>query len=108
MEIHWPDGRRLVFRVPVEASFLKALLSDSFAAFAGSLLSIPPLCGHAQIFDGLRAWYEKGCQKIRSAESIHFFFNAAALKSSYWVWEGDGFALWYKRLEKGTSNSCSR
>jgi hypothetical protein len=27
MEIHWPDGRRLVFHTPVEASFLKALLS---------------------------------------------------------------------------------
>ncbi len=27
MEIQWPDGRRLVFHTPVEASFLKALLS---------------------------------------------------------------------------------
>jgi len=27
IEIHWPNGRRLVFHTPVEASFLKALLS---------------------------------------------------------------------------------
>lgn len=27
IEIHWPDGRRVVFHAPVEASFIKALLS---------------------------------------------------------------------------------
>ena len=26
LEIHWPDGKRVVFHAPVEACFLKALL----------------------------------------------------------------------------------
>jgi len=103
MRIHWPDGRRLVFSCSGGG-----ILSQSPFELIVSLPSVQvryfytgPVCTCARVLMDYRAWYEKGCQKILSAERYSFFSNAAALKSSYWS-GGRRLCALDKRLEKGT------
>lgn len=53
-------------------------------------------------FDGLSGLVRDGLSKDPLDRSVFIFFNTRRTQVKLLVWEGDGFALWYKRLEKGT------
>ena len=53
-------------------------------------------------FDGLSGLVRERLSKDPLGGEVFIFFNARRTQVKLLVWEGDGFALWYKRLEKGT------
>jgi transposase len=53
-------------------------------------------------FDGLSGLVREGLLKDPLSGDVFIFFNARRTQVKLLVWEGDGFALWYKRLERGT------
>jgi len=53
-------------------------------------------------FDGLSGLVREGLSKDPLGGDVFIFFNTRRTQVKLLVWEGDGFALWYKRLEKGT------
>ena len=53
-------------------------------------------------FDRLSSFVESELSKdVRSSESLFVFFNKPRDKVKILYWDKDGYALWYKRLERG-------
>ncbi len=61
-----------------------------------------PVCDMRKSFDGLSGLVRERLSKDPLGGEVFIFFNARRTQVKLLVWEGDGFALWYKRLEKGT------
>jgi len=53
-------------------------------------------------FDALAAMVKQHFAQDALCGHLFVFRSRAADRMKILVWEGDGFALWYKRLEKGT------
>ena len=53
-------------------------------------------------FDGLCGLVLAGMQRKIKMGDIFVFINRPATHIKLLLWEGDGFALYYKRLERGT------
>lgn len=53
-------------------------------------------------FDSLAALVRDGLQGDPLSGDIFVFRNKAADRIKLLVWEEDGYAIWYKRLERGT------
>lgn len=53
-------------------------------------------------FDGLSGLVREGLSKDPLGGDVFIFFNARRTQVKLLMWEGDGFGLWYKRLERGT------
>jgi transposase len=75
------------------------------------MLHLSPQCryflyeGHADMrkgFDGLSGLVLQGMHKRVTTGDVFVFINKTRTHVKLLHWEGDGFALYYKRLEKGT------
>ena len=53
-------------------------------------------------FDSLSGLVRTGMNCDPLCRSVFIFFNKKHNQVKLLLWEGDGFALYYKRLEKGT------
>ena len=53
-------------------------------------------------FDGLAALVRDGLRGDPLSGDIFVFRNKSADRIKLLVWEEDGYAIWYKRLEKGS------
>jgi transposase len=53
-------------------------------------------------FDGLAALVRDGLHGDPLSGDIFVFRNKSADRIKLLLWEEDGYAIWYKRLEKGT------
>jgi transposase len=53
-------------------------------------------------FDSLAALVREGLQGDPLSGEIFVFRNKAADRIKLLIWEEDGYAIWYKRLEAGT------
>jgi len=53
-------------------------------------------------FDGLLGIIRNGLQCDPLTPTFFIFFNKDRNKLKILYWDNDGFAIWYKRLEKGT------
>lgn len=53
-------------------------------------------------FDGLSGLVREGLSKDPLSGEVFIFFNARRTQVKLLVWERDGFAIYYKRLEQGT------
>jgi transposase len=61
-----------------------------------------PAADMRKSFDGLSGLVREGLTKDPLNGDVFIFFNARRTQVKLLVWERDGFAIWYKRLEKGT------
>jgi transposase len=61
-----------------------------------------PAADMRKSFDGLSGLVREGLSKDPLSGEVFIFFNARRTQVKLLVWERDGFAIWYKRLEKGT------
>jgi transposase len=57
-------------------------------------------------FEGLSALVETAFPGKLLTGSLFLFLNRRRNLIKILYWEGDGFAIWYKRLEKGTFSGC--
>ena len=57
-------------------------------------------------FEGLSALVEAAFPGKLLTGSLFLFLNRRRNLIKILNWEGDGFAIWYKRLEKGTFPGC--
>ena len=57
-------------------------------------------------FDGLSTLVEAAFPGRLLNGSLFLFLNRRRTLIKILYWEGDGFAIWYKRLEKGTFSGC--
>ena len=53
-------------------------------------------------FDGLSGLVQQGLLKDPLSGDVFVFFNRRRSQVKLLVWEGDGFSIYHKRLEKGT------
>lgn len=53
-------------------------------------------------FDGLAALIESSFPGELTGGAAFVFFNTRKTLVKIMQWDGDGFSIWYKRLEKGT------
>lgn len=53
-------------------------------------------------FDGLAALIESAFPGELTGGASFVFFNRRKTLVKVMQWEGDGFSIWYKRLERGT------
>ena len=76
----------------------------------------PPTLSQIYLYDqavDMRKSFEGLSQLIECAHpgkllsgSLFLFLNRRRNLIKILYWEGDGFAIWYKRLEQGTFSSC--
>jgi transposase len=64
-------------------------------------LSTPP-ADLRKSFDGLAALVRDGLRGDPLSGDIFVFRNKSADRIKLLLWEEDGYAIWYKRLEKGS------
>lgn len=57
-------------------------------------------------FEGLSRLIECSYPGKLLTGALFLFFNRRRNLIKILYWEGDGFAIWYKRLEQGTFSSC--
>lgn len=57
-------------------------------------------------FEGLSALVEAAFPGTLLSGSLFLFFNRRRTLIKILCWEGDGFVIWYKRLEQGTFPDC--
>jgi len=57
-------------------------------------------------FEGLSALVEAAFPGQLLTGSLFLFLNRRRNLIKVLNWEGDGFAIWYKRLEQGTFSQC--
>ncbi len=57
-------------------------------------------------FEGLSQLIECAHPGQLLSGSLFLFLNRRRNLIKILYWEGDGFAIWYKRLEQGTFSSC--
>lgn len=57
-------------------------------------------------FEGLSTLVEAAFPGRLLTGSLFLFLNRRRTLIKILYWEGDGFAIWYKRLEKGTFSGC--
>ena len=57
-------------------------------------------------FEGLSALVEAAFPGKLLTGSLFLFLNRRRNLIKILAWEGDGFAIWYKRLEQGTFPDC--
>jgi transposase len=57
-------------------------------------------------FEGLSALVEAAFPGKLLTGSLFLFLNRRRNLIKILYWEGDGFAIWYKRLEQGTFSGC--
>lgn len=53
-------------------------------------------------FDGLSGLVRNGLQRDPLSGDVFIFFNKRGNQVKLLVWEGDGFSIYHKRLERGT------
>ena len=53
-------------------------------------------------FDSLSGLVRSGMNRDPLNRSVYIFFNKKHNQVKLLLWDGDGFAIYYKRLEKGT------
>lgn|SRR5690606_4334106 len=53
-------------------------------------------------FDSLSGWVRQQLGKEPLSSDVYLFFNTRRTHVKILIWEGDGFAIYYKRLEKGS------
>ena len=53
-------------------------------------------------FDGLATLIEAAFPHELTSGAAFVFFNSRKTLVKVMQWDGDGFAIWYKRLERGT------
>ena len=59
-------------------------------------------------FEGLGQLVERAFPGKLLTGSLFLFLNHRRDLIKIMYWEGDGLAIWYKRLEKGTFSACFR
>jgi len=62
-------------------------------------------CGHADMrksFDGLSGIVRDQMSLDALSGAVFIFMNRRRTQAKLLLWEGDGFSLYYKRLERGT------
>ncbi|MBN2428147.1 MAG: IS66 family insertion sequence element accessory protein TnpB [Deltaproteobacteria bacterium] len=57
-------------------------------------------------FEGLSALIEQAFPGQLLSGSLFLFVNRRRNLLKILYWEGDGFVIWYKRLEQGTFSNC--
>lgn len=57
-------------------------------------------------FEGLGLLVDRSYPDTLLSGSLFLFLNRSRTLIKVLYWDGDGFAIWYKRLEKGTFSSC--
>lgn len=57
-------------------------------------------------FEGLGLLVDKGYPGILLSGSLFLFLNRTRTLIKVLYFDGDGFAIWYKRLEQGTFSGC--
>ncbi len=55
-----------------------------------------------QSFEGLGALIQKMFEEPSTSGSFFAFFNRQKDRMKVLYWDGDGFAIWYKHLQKGS------
>jgi len=59
-------------------------------------------------FEGLGLLIDRSHPGTLLSGSLFLFLNRTRTLIKVLYWDGDGFAIWYKRLEKGTFSGCFR
>lgn len=57
-------------------------------------------------FEGLSTLVEQAFPGRLLTGSLFLFLNRPRNRIKILFWEGDGFVIWYKRLEQGTFSGC--
>jgi transposase len=57
-------------------------------------------------FEGLGFLIDQSYPDRLLTGSLFLFLNRGRTLIKVLYWDGDGFAIWYKRLEKGTFSGC--
>ena len=57
-------------------------------------------------FEGLGLLIDRRHPGTLLSGSLFLFLNRQRTLIKVLYWDGDGFAIWYKRLEKGTFSGC--
>jgi transposase len=57
-------------------------------------------------FEGLSRLIERAFPEKLLTGALFLFLNRRRNLIKILYWEGDGFVIWYKRLEQGTFSSC--
>lgn len=59
-------------------------------------------------FEGLGLLIDRSYPGTLLSGSLFLFLNRTRTLIKVLYWDGDGFAIWYKRLESGTFSGCFR